>query len=135
MSVPLDRLDNDALPLGIREIVEVIGERATLALVDRHGGGEVLVPTRLRDDDPLIGLLGAEAAAAFVARFAGGRVYIAKLDRAARALRNREIVGAHARGCPVAVIARHHGLSDRQVWAILAGRGADESPQMDLPLS
>jgi len=134
VSAQRESLDEATLPVGIREIVEVIGERATLALVDRHGGGEMLVPVRLREDDPLIAILGAAAAAAFVARFAGGRVYIAKLDAAERARRNREIARAHALGCPVAVIARHHGLSDRQVWNVLAGRSAAEPPQMDLPL-
>lgn len=90
-------------------LVEVIGEAATIALLDAAGGTRVYVPRRAGTESLLARMIGAEAADRMVASF-GGDLLTLPLCREWRALRMYEGGASHA------AIARKTGLTERAVY-------------------
>ncbi len=109
------------LPPTLREIHDLVGRQATLALVERYGGTHVHVPRRCRDDHALTLLLGREPAARFIHHFAGIRLYVAKMDAVLRAARDAEIRRLYDSGLSAARLAQKYDLSERRIWSILKG--------------
>ena len=108
------------LPELLREIEEVAGREAALALAGRYGGRRVQIPRRARAGHALADLVGPAALAKLVQRYGGCRLYIAKAGAPGRARRDAEIAALHADGgLSVARLAARFGLSERQVWRIL----------------
>jgi chemotaxis response regulator CheB len=119
-------LDPDALPESVQSLVEVIGLAATLKLVESHGGIRLWVPKRLEGaggGQALIDLIGQRAAEQLVHVFGGDVLSVPRCVRAIRHQRDAEIRRRRAEGEPVARLAREHGLTERQVFSILASNG------------
>ena len=110
------------LPPTLRGVRDLVGRQATLALVERYGGTHVHVPRGCRDDRAPALLLGRGPAARFIHRFAGIRLYAAKMDAAPRATRGAEIRGLYDSGLSAARLAQKYGLSERRIRSILKGR-------------
>lgn len=115
----LESVSEKDLPPQIRELIALIGAQATLELVAHCGGTSVIVPKHYRHDHWLVAVIGAPAAEQVIQRFGGAVLYVAKLDEALRAARDREIVERYGKGEPVKRLARYYRLTERQVWNIL----------------
>lgn len=117
-------IDVSDLPPRLAALAGLIGLSATLRLVEARGGTRIYVPDMASAEHWLARLLGLTALQQLVAEHA--RDYI-ELDRAAaalRAARDRKIVADHAGGTSTATLALENGLTQRQVFNILA-RAAD----------
>lgn len=114
----------DELPRVAREMVEVMGERATMALIHELGGRRIVVPglplKRVSSRyDFLVGVVGAEAAEAFAHRWGGIEVQVPMARRAVQRMRDRRIVKAYSEGTKVPALAGSNGLTESTVWKIL----------------
>ncbi|GAB0057437.1 hypothetical protein SIID45300_01765 [Candidatus Magnetaquicoccaceae bacterium FCR-1] len=108
------------LPPMLRELVDVAGFAATVALAERFGGTEIVVPAREPGPEWIVWqCAGGEAAGKIWRRYQGLRVYIPKGDRALRCVRNRQIVEAYRGDATANRLAREFGLSSRRVSDIL----------------
>lgn len=108
-------------PASLVEIAEVIGVPAALHLVDAFGGGVCYVPARLDETNRLAQAIGPQAAQLLVARYAGEKLEIARLQVA----RTRKAVIAGAEGS-VAEVARTLGVTRRWVRMVRnSGQGGD----------
>jgi len=113
-------IDWNALPVTMARLKEVLGTDATLALIAAHGGGNLYVPSRLRQAHPLLQTLGPEAAARLARAYGGERVDVPKIDAVLRQLRKKDILAARKQGESIADLALRHKLSRRRVLQILA---------------
>ena len=69
---------------------------------------------------PIATVLGLEKARRFAASFGGERLLIPQAAAFRRFQRDQEIARLHADAVPVSEIAERYGVSERQVFAILA---------------
>lgn len=116
-------------PASLTEIIEVIGDQATLKLVERFGGTtqRIPAPCNVTAEHELAVCIGLENLKALVGKLGGGRwLYIARCAKGLRERRNREIVLAYDRGVKVADLAREYSLSDRRIWEILGTTVLDD---------
>lgn len=107
-------------------LVDLLGATAVAALVRAFGGLVLDIPKR-RDGQAyqrIEEVVGPEAAAKLVEKFAGTPLYVARMYAAGLAARNRQIRAAYDQRVSVAELARQHQLTERQIWNIL-GRGED----------
>ena len=114
----------ELLPPGTREIAETIGLPATLKAVNAWGGSSVWIPAEWKVEaltvQRLIVVLGEEAAHALWGVYRNSSIDIAKCDAAIRVLRDQEIVERRAQGETVTKLALMNGLTERQIYSILA---------------
>ncbi|AGG89906.1 hypothetical protein [Rhodanobacter denitrificans] len=125
-------IDAGDLPPRLAALAELIGLPAMLRLVEARGGTRVYVPDVASADHWLARLIGLPAMEQLVAEHS--RDYI-ELDRAAaalRAARDRKIVADNAAGTSTATLALENGLTQRQVFNILARTGGPVADQRDL---
>ena len=117
-----------SLPESLREIAELVGVDGAMALARRWGGRRLYVPTVMPDiTHPIADVLGLDKAHALAACFGGQRLLIPQAAAFQRLQRDQEIERQHADGVPVSEIAERFGVSERQVFAILARvRGSGE---------
>lgn len=87
----MNDIDLNLLPGELREIAQIIGIPATMALVEQYGGVGLYVPKELREDHPLIALIGAENAQKLSQHYPGDEIEIGKAEAALREIRNQEI--------------------------------------------
>jgi hypothetical protein len=114
----------DDLPPIAREMVTVMGQAATMALVHEMGGLRLLVPgwplkrpsSRYQHLEEIV---GPEAAQAFATRWGNIEVQVPMAKKALMRLRDRGIVDAYAKGVHPPELARRHGISERHVWKVL----------------
>ncbi|WP_424682939.1 hypothetical protein [Frateuria sp. YIM B11624] len=128
----LGQVDAGDLPPRLAALAQVIGLPATLRLVEARGGTRFYVPEQATTDHWLAPLIGPGALALLVQHY--GREYL-ELDRAAaalRAARDRQIVADAREGASTATIALQCGLTQRQVFNILA-RANVGAPALDQP--
>jgi len=128
----IGQVDAGDLPPRLAALAQVIGLPATLRLVEARGGTRVYVPEQAPPDHWLARLIGPGAFALLVQHY--GREYL-ELDRAAaalRATRDRQIVIDAREGASTATIALQCGLTQRQVFNILARANAG-APALDQP--
>lgn len=117
---------SNAPPPEVAHLVDLIGEAATLRLVELHGGTRVYVPAGAREANHLARDLGDEAARALAAQF--GRDYLrVPLVKGWRA----RIY--HARGESYAAIARRLGCNETTVFQYVRPRAP--ALQLALPLA
>ncbi len=113
----------DNLPKSIRDIVDLVGMPATMALVKAYGGIYLKVPTGARADGAvrarLIGLMGEEAAEALIRTYGGERVAIARCAAALRDERDNRIISSYDAGTSATTIALREGMTERHVRTIL----------------
>lgn len=123
---PLNDLDVDLLEPLLRQLVDLIGLPATMAIVDAHGGTLLNIPRQADQNATLVGLIGAEKAAILGRELGPDRLLIPKAGAALLALRNRQIL-AQMQTRSVRQVARDFKLGERQVWYIKSqAGGADD---------
>lgn len=112
----------DDLPASARDLAGLIGLPATLRLVEGWGGVmRLYVPKAVPQDHELARALGLEAARALSRVFGGD--YLPSVPRCADALRqarNRALLRRRAEGASPATLALEFGLTERQIWRLLA---------------
>lgn len=124
------------LPPSARELVEVIGVAATLAIIRHRGGIRLYVPIRAEPSHPLGHICGMEPFRRLVAHYRGEEIDIPLC----RALREQEALAAHNEGESVAQLARQYGCTERTMRSMLkraramqpAAERAAACPQGDL---
>lgn len=127
------------LPKSIRDLVDLVGMPATMALVRAYGGTCInKVPVhgareggaiRVR----LIELMGAEAALKLIQTYSGERLPIARCEAALRDERDTRIIAAYDANTSAATLALREGMTERHVRNILKrvpgdGGGLGQSP-------
>jgi len=118
-------IESRYLPPILRDITELIGLPATLALVRHAGGTRLYVPVKYDPDHPLAKVLGHAAAVALIERHRGEYIDLPKGEIAIKAARDQQIradrhVYTHAQQ------AIRWGLTDRQIRSILGPAEKDE---------
>lgn len=134
----------DQLPETLREIAEVIGLEATIALVRARGGTSIYIPAYSKDDHWLTKVVGKDAADALCAHFRvmpGNRAVgaeillpiwgVSTLDQA-RAQAYAALEAAEAEGLSGNECVRRSGLSLRTVRRHRARRKLGASPKLPL---
>lgn len=118
---------------GLDLIVRAIGERATLALVERHGGKIRRIPKRPTAE--WRELLGEPAARALCQMFGDSRIQIPKAMQWRRAARDRliiELYEAHLRGEPgglgIHQLVERFDLVETTIHRILKRPKPDSAP-------
>ena len=122
-------MNTTTAPVNLLEIIEVIGEAATLRLVESFGGTTPRLPAlrNINAEHPLAQCIGVKALTELAKATGGGRwLYVAKCARGLREARNRGIVQLYSDGVPVAELALRYHLSDRQIWNILGSTVVDD---------
>ena len=132
MTDALPPIDADDLPPRLRALAALIGLPAMLRLVEARGGTRIYVPDAATTEHWMARLIGLPALQQLVSVHA--REYL-ELDRAAaalRAARDRQIVEQVHAGASTARIALEFGLTQRQVFNILARAtaGVDDEPDL-----
>jgi hypothetical protein len=114
-------------PAELAWLADIIGDDATLALIEAHGGTRLYVPRRSPAASRLAEVLGAAAVGQLSATWGGDylKVPTAKFWRA-RILR--------ARGKSYAEIARALGATESSVWRWLNAAGDTATGQPELRL-
>lgn len=125
-------IDIDQLPQTAAEIVDAVGVDAALRLVEVWGGVRVYVPQRITDDHALVSTLGRGLAETLAARFGGEALNIPRCLHALRAVRNTRIRSERRQGDSPASLALRYGLTERQVYSILAADDAPDDRQSSL---
>lgn len=111
-----------SLPQSIKDIADLLGLAAALALVKRYGGTYLKVPVGLKDGKvkgDLIALLGEEKALVFIRHYAGERVAIARCESSLRNARAIAIIAKYDSGVSAAKLAIEYGMTERNVRNIL----------------
>ncbi|RMG56332.1 MAG: DNA transposition protein [Gammaproteobacteria bacterium] len=103
------------LPASVRELVDVIGLPAALAIVEARGGVRLTVPSRASAEHWLADLIGLEALEKLVAVYAREEIEVPRCAAALRALRAREIVAEFERGASNAELARKYHYTERGI--------------------
>lgn len=118
----MSQIPLDNLPESVRDIVELVGLPAALALVKTYGGIYLKVPVGRREGQTrarLIEIMGHDAAKKFIAHHGGERLGIPRCAAALRDERDRSIIRDYDAGLPAAAIAQRERLTERQVRNIL----------------
>jgi len=110
-------VDVELLEPLLRQLVDLIGLPATMAIVEAHGGTLLNIPRQADQNATLVALVGAEKAAILGRALGPDRLLIPKAAPALLAVRNRQIL-AQLRTRSVRQVARDFKLGERQVWNI-----------------
>ena len=111
-------LDWNQLPQGLQDLKELVGPGAALILAEEFGGGDVYVPTRIREDHPLVRLIGQDRVRSLSLVYGGDKLHVPKADAIERQFRTRRIVSLRRTGRTVASLAREFNLTCRRVRQI-----------------
>jgi hypothetical protein len=114
-----------SLPQSVRDIVDLVGFPAAMALVKAYGGvciNKVPVhgsgrPGAIRAR--LIELMGEEAAEKFIKTYSGERFPVARCEAALRDARDTEIIAKYDSGVSGVKLAIEYGMTERNVRTIL----------------
>lgn len=126
----MNDIDLNLLPGELREIAQLIGIPATMALAGKYGGVGLYVPKELRADHPLIALIGAENAQKLSQHYPGDEIEIGKAEAALREIRNQEIRSLYPKLSQRA-LALKYKTTERNIRLIL-GECARNDDQMTL---
>jgi len=116
------KLSLNDLPESLHDVVELIGLAATLNLVEHFGGRIALyVPRDIEAEHPLAVAIGITAARKLAVHY--GTDCLRNIPRCVdglRRIRNAELHARREAGDSPATLAHAFGLTERQVWSILA---------------
>lgn len=127
------------LPQVARDLVELVGLDAAMALINAYPGVAIEVPRGVRNSPMqrrLRQIMGVEAADIFVQHHAGNPFRVPMCKAAMRDARDAEIIALVEGGEPVWKVAIEHGMHERTVWRILkrcpgeAVPGLGEKPEV-----
>jgi hypothetical protein len=119
------------LPASLEEVVEAIGEAATIKLVESFGGTTKRLPAKRNcvAGNELAKVIGVEALRQLVNKLGGARyVYLPRCVDGLRKQRDQQIV-ERSKTEPVEKLARDYNLSDRQIWTILKKTEMDDGQE------
>lgn len=121
-------------PSSLDQMVEAIGESATLALVEAFGGTTQRLPALCNlPAHPFVPVIGEVLLNGLVRNMGASRwVYIPKCEDGMRKRRDQAIVQAYLKGVKVDALAREHHISDRHVWRILKETNMQDERQESL---
>lgn len=114
----------------LRQLVELIGLPATLAIVERYGGTQLNIPRQADQNAALVALIGADKAAVLGRALGPDRLLIPKALPALTAVRNQVIV-RQLQTRSVRQVAREFRLGERMIWYIRSR--AEEAGSADQP--
>lgn len=114
----------DLLPPLAREMVQVMGEAATMALINEMGGLRLTVPgwplkrasSRYQYLEEIV---GPEAAQAFATRWGNIEVQVPMAKKAMQLVRDRALQADYSAGKKPRELARKYQLTEGQVWRVL----------------
>lgn len=110
------------LPRVARDLVDLVGMTAALALINAYPGVTIDVPRGVRDCQMLRrlrGIMGAEAADKFVQHHAGNPFTVPMCKAAMRDARDAEIISRVDSGEAPWKVALEFGMHERSVWRVL----------------
>lgn len=113
------------LPGALRDLVRALGEAAAFKLVERRGGGRLIVPKKVHPEHRLMDELGLQVFAALVDAYGGEVLVLPKYDSVARQLRHERVRKQRAAGLTIDRVAIATGYTRRQVINILQGAPED----------
>lgn len=110
------------LPDSLQDVAQTIGLAAALRLVDAYGGlTRLYIPQAIPTDHHLVRTIGANAAQALCKVYGGDELRnIPRCTAAIRKVRDAEIRVRRSKGVAAARLALEYGLTERQIWTILA---------------
>jgi hypothetical protein len=123
-------MSTDGMPKNLLVLVEYLGHKDALAVVDKLGGAMVYVPEKLRDDHYLVIALGEPLAQRLVDHFGHDRLEIPRAAAMLRAQRDIKI-RAEYKNKTLNALALEYGLTRRQVLTIV-GRPENDDQQPGL---
>ncbi|WP_028588250.1 hypothetical protein [Desulfocurvus vexinensis] len=126
----LDPQDMTHWPSGLRDVGEIIGPRAALALARMAGGVSYYIPKQPTEGHPFVGVIGAEAFAALCGVYGGDELTVPRGE--CDGAKKREILRLLAEGLPQRRIALATGATQRYV-EMLAAQARRDQPQPRLP--
>lgn len=127
----MSTINHHLLPGALRELARVLGESSAFKLVERRGGGRLVVPRKVHPDHRLMDELGLQVFAALVDAYGGEVLTLPKYDSVARQLRHERVRKYRAEGLTIDRVAVATGYTRRQVFNIL-GDGEPLDAQLDL---
>lgn len=110
----------DELPEGLREIAELVGLDAALKLTAAHGGVRIFIPLKCPPEHAIAATVGDYVAARLSNAYGGTYLYVPGVSSILRRRRDAAIVQAYDKGKSATFLARQHGITERQVRAIIA---------------
>ncbi len=113
------------LPGALRDLVRALGEPAAFKLVERRGGGRLVVPRKVDPNHRLMDELGLQVFAALVDAYGGEVIELPKYDSVARQLRHERVRKHRRDGLTLDRVATATGYTRRQVINILADAPED----------
>ena len=116
----MSQINTHLLPAALRELVTVLGEAAAFRLVERRGGGRLIVPKKVHPDHRLMDELGFKGFADLVAAYGSMVLELPKYDSVLRQIRHERVRKLRAEGMTVDRVAVATGYTRRQVFNILA---------------
>ena len=116
--------DREGLSPLLRELEQVIGLEATLALVERWGGVILYIPQSVPEEHPITEATGAEAAEKLCGYFGGNHISMPKAVEYRRLKRDHEIFLKRKTGMKASELAREYGLTQRHVFDIISAEQA-----------
>ena len=117
------------LPVG--DLINTIGLKLALELVEERGGRRVYIPTpaRVTENCPLACIVGLAAALALAAKWPGEWTAIPLAKAYVRRLRARDIVTRYAH-TTAAALASEYNITERWVLSIVAA-GMPKMPELE----
>ena len=111
---PLDYRAED-LPDSLQEVCEVIGFKATLALVDQWGGKQLTIPAKITLVHPIVEAIGIDAAIKLSWAYPGIRLSVPACKSMERAAKLRALAVARRSGHTIEDLADMFGWTRRWV--------------------
>lgn len=103
-----------------RDISCALGSEGVRRLVAEYGGTRIYVPERWRHAGAFVATLGEAAARALHDVAHGVRLHVPRTIPVDRSTRDDQLIAERRRGTPVMDLAKQSGLTERQVYNILA---------------
>lgn len=123
--------NSNNLPASLGQVIQAIGESATLALIETYGGTTQRLPAmRNIHEHHFIAQIGEVLLTDLVKHMGASReFYVPKCADGIRKSRDISIVNSYLKGIKVEELARQHYLSDRHIWRILKETNMHEDKQ------
>lgn len=124
----------DDLPESLKEMIDAIGESATLALVEAFPGTTQRLPALSNiAGHPFVAVIGEVLLMGLIKRLGGSRVvYIPRCAEGMMRRRNQAIVREYLAGVKTNELAVKYCVSDRHIWRILKETNMQDDRQESL---
>lgn len=123
--IPAEHINPELLPRLLRELAEVIGLSATLALAEAYPGVAVYIPSQPHPDHPLAKLIGYQNLQRLAAAYGQDHLRMPKLDAAIRQIKHRLVRDLKARQHSNRAIALQVGYTTRRIEQLNSEHAAD----------